>query len=278
MPVFSQPNLSAAVPLSVHILTFNSGATLSRALQSIGNPAEIIVMDGGSTDDTVRIAERFGARVIPQNDTGGGSITDFSAVRNRALLAATQPWVLTLDSDEVLSPALREEIISIVRNARTPAAFYVPRKYVTEEGSVIDQASTYPNERIYFFHRAAVTRWLKPVHERVELIPGIVTRRLQSPCLAPLPTPEEFKRKNERYIRIEVKASEHDGWIAWLHKRVLHTLRGRAVATARLLSMWIWPKPGKKLPLEHEWLRYWYAWRLMVETCPAKRKHATLGA
>ncbi len=262
----------AGIPLSVHVLTFNSGTTLAKALQSAGPVAEIIVMDGGSNDDTLGIAQRFGARVLPQRDGIEGPITDFAAVRNRALLASTQPWILTLDSDEMLSPALREEIAQIARTSKIPSAFLVSRKYLTEDGEIVDHASSYPDERIYFFHHAAVTRWVRPVRERVELLPGVLLRRLQSPCLAPLPTPEEFRRRNERFIRIEVAGSRNDRWIRWLTRRVFPCVRAMLVASIRLAKIWIWPREGKRLPWEHEKQLFWYQWRLIAETCPAKKK------
>ncbi len=262
----------AGIPLSVHVLTFNSGTTLAKALQSVGPVAEIIVMDGGSNDDTLGIAQRFGARVLPQKDGSEGAITDFAAVRNRALLASTQPWILTLDSDEMLSPALREEIAQIARTSKIPSAFLVARKYLTEDGEIVDRASSYPDERIHFFHHAAVTRWVRPVRERVELLPGVMLRRLQSPCLAPLPTPEEFRRKSERFIRIEVAASRNDGWIRWITRRVAPGVRSMLKTAFRVAGIWLWPREGKRLPWEQEKQLFWYQWRLMTETCPAKRK------
>ncbi|TSC59215.1 MAG: family 2 glycosyl transferase [Candidatus Peregrinibacteria bacterium Greene0416_19] len=259
--------MEQTLPLSVHVLTLNSGRTLARALESVKGAAEILVVDGGSTDDTLDIAKRHGARIIPQNDRMEG-VTDFARIRNITLEAATQPWIFILDSDEYASPELFAEITNIASSTE-PVAFLVPRKYVLN-GTVIEHASTYPNERIYFFHRDAVIGWIKPVHERVRVKSGIPITRLKNPCLAPLPPLREWKEKNERYVRIEAGASRGQGWLHWF-KRILHTLRSRLIAAIRIFFIWLLPHQGKRLPLAYEWARFAYGWRLIVETCPFKR-------
>ncbi|MGE3171691.1 MAG: glycosyltransferase [Planctomycetota bacterium] len=72
---------------------------------------EIVLVDTGSTDDTVAIAEEFGARVVhqPWND-------DFSAPRNRGLAEVTGDWVLVLDADEFLVPGAAERIRELVQD------------------------------------------------------------------------------------------------------------------------------------------------------------------
>ena len=83
------------IPCTVGILTKNSGLSLRRTLESVKDFLEIIICDGGSTDDTIAIAREYGARIVPQNkeflDTDG-YIQDFSAVRNQTLAAATFDW------------------------------------------------------------------------------------------------------------------------------------------------------------------------------------------
>lgn len=259
------------LPISVHILTRNSGKTLRRTLESLPRVAEILVIDGGSTDDTLAIAQEFGARVVTQPPVSNGRM-DFAAARNVGLTSNTQPWILALDSDETLSPELHDEITAIVASKQGPTACWVPRRYVLPDGEVIRWASTYPNERIYFFHRDVIVRWIKSVHERVELKPKTPIAHLRGATLAPLPTIEEYKEKNSRYIKIEAAMSTGRSWGHWLKHRVLHTLRSRCIAAVRLLWIWCVPHPGKRLPLRHEMLRFWYGWRLIVETAPWKAK------
>ena len=266
--------MSKQLPVSVHILTWNSGKTLESALRSVEGCAEILVIDGGSTDDTLPIAERYGARTLPQRFPGaqGQPLMNFAAARTVGLEQATQTWILCLDSDEKMSSDAMEEISAIVN--RTPskpvpelAAYRVPRQYTLEDGTVVLRASTYPNERIYFFHRDAVERWEKPVHERVVLKPGTMLRRLHSGSLAPLPPLSVFYSKLNQYLRIEVQEAKGKGWELWI-RRVLRTLRGRAVASLRLIRIWVLPGNGARLPMSYEMARFWYSWKLIVMTCP----------
>jgi Glycosyl transferase family 2 len=90
--------------ISVVIPAYNRAAMLPRALRSVWAqqpelPAEVIVVDDGSKDDTAAVAGRLGARVIRHGENRG-----LSAARNTGLQAATQPWVALLDSDDEWLP------------------------------------------------------------------------------------------------------------------------------------------------------------------------------
>lgn len=265
--------MSRKIPISVHILTFNSAATVERTLQSTQECEEILVVDGGSKDKTLDIAERYNARIVKQHapDKQGKPIDDFSLVRNIALDEATEDWILALDSDEYLSPELQDELKKAVNGE--PAAYYVPRKYVLKGGKVVDYATTYPNERLYFFHRDAVEEWIKPVHERPQLKEGAVTKRFKGASLAPIGSLQEYKEKNARYLKIEKQKSAGKGWGHWLKHRVYHTLRSRLIALMKLLWIWLLPRKGVRMPLRQELLRFWYGWKLIVGTCPLGNKN-----
>lgn len=89
------------LPLSVAIITFNEEANLPRCLESVRELAsEIVVVDSGSTDRTAEIAGKFGA--VFQSEVWPGHV----AQKNKALAACSQPFVLSLDADEEVSPEL----------------------------------------------------------------------------------------------------------------------------------------------------------------------------
>jgi len=91
--------MSDILPLSVCMIVRNESHHLPKALASVkGIAAEIMVVDTGSTDDTVSIATAMGAKVLHFD-----WIDDFAAARNAALEAATQPWILSLDADQQLA-------------------------------------------------------------------------------------------------------------------------------------------------------------------------------
>lgn len=93
-------------PLSLVVMTFNEAHTIARCLDSVPFAAEKLVIDCGSTDDTVAIAQACGARVIHQDWLG------FGPQRNFAQGQAGHDWILALDADEYLSPALVEEMMA----------------------------------------------------------------------------------------------------------------------------------------------------------------------
>jgi glycosyltransferase involved in cell wall biosynthesis len=100
------------VKLSVVLITHNEELNLGRTLESVkplveGGRGEIIVVDSSSTDHTVEIAESHGAKVFVEPWKG------FAAQKNSALDKASGDWILSLDADEEVSPALASEIVFI---------------------------------------------------------------------------------------------------------------------------------------------------------------------
>jgi glycosyltransferase involved in cell wall biosynthesis len=93
------------LPLSVAIIAYNEEARLPRCLQSVQAIAgEIVVVDDGSKDRTVEIAEQHGARVIKHEWLG------YVGQKNFAWEQCREPWVLSIDADEVLTPELAASI------------------------------------------------------------------------------------------------------------------------------------------------------------------------
>ncbi|NBS76146.1 MAG: glycosyltransferase [Betaproteobacteria bacterium] len=91
--------MSETLPLSVCMIVRNESHHLPKALASVkGIAAEVVVVDTGSTDDTVSIATAMGAKVLHFD-----WIDDFAAARNAALEAAKHPWILSLDADQQLA-------------------------------------------------------------------------------------------------------------------------------------------------------------------------------
>jgi glycosyltransferase involved in cell wall biosynthesis len=94
--------------VSVVILAKNERDRLGATLESAAFADEIVVADSGSTDGTQEMARLGGARVVPIGWEG------FVASRNRALGEARHDWVLVLDADERVTPALRDEILAVL--------------------------------------------------------------------------------------------------------------------------------------------------------------------
>lgn len=253
------------IPVTVAILTHNSAATLTRALESVKDFAEIIICDGQSTDKTLVIARAFGARVLQQDTqflADNGRIQNFSGVRNQTLAAAVSEWFLFLDSDEYLGSELAEEIFEKTKGE--PSAYWVPRKYVYR-GAVVDCSVTYPSQQMRFFHTAVARGFIKKVHEKIELRSGIVPQWLTQHILVPMPdTVEECIAKWRGYLEIERTLRIPISMRQWI-PGALKDASIAALYLVRLLRILVLCR-GTRLPVSYELARVWYQWELIKES------------
>jgi glycosyltransferase involved in cell wall biosynthesis len=124
--------------LSIVIITKNEAHAISDCLRSVAWAEEIIVVDSGSTDNTISICQQMGAKITVTSDWPG-----FGKQKNRALALATQPWVLSIDADERITPELQEEIKRVIATD-TNASYRMPRsssycgKFIKHSGWVPD--------------------------------------------------------------------------------------------------------------------------------------------
>lgn len=115
----SEVATSAKVAMTVVIPTLNEGAQIAQAVAALSWIDEIIVVDGGSMDDTAARAECAGARVIVlMGETIAGQ-------RNAGTATARNQWVLALDADERVSPELRNELSAIAAGNLAHAAYRI---------------------------------------------------------------------------------------------------------------------------------------------------------
>ena len=148
--------------LSVVIITLNEQENLGRTLASVAWADDVIVVDSGSTDRTREIAESFRARFFMEPWKG------FAAQKNSALEKATGDWVLSLDADEEVEPALAEEIRAVLGADPSVAGFWIPRKNFFL-GRWIRHGGFYPDAKLRLFRRGAGRFEDRLVHEDVKL-------------------------------------------------------------------------------------------------------------
>lgn len=164
-PVYCAP----VIPLSAVIVTLDEEQNLPGALESVGFCDDVLVVDWGSTDRTREIAEKAGARVVL-----GGPWPGFVAGRNAALDAARHDWVLALDADERITPALRDEILAERAAGFHHAGYRVPR-VAWYLGRWIRGTDWYPDPQLRLFDRRR-GRWQGSlIHESVR-VEGTVGR------------------------------------------------------------------------------------------------------
>lgn len=133
------------IAASVYIITKNCEATLRGTLASVHDFAEIVLVDSGSTDQTLQIAAEFGCRIQHQDWLG------FARQKQLALELCQQDWVLNLDGDEELSDELRAEIIACIAEQRADGLDIPIFDYFL--GHAPPRWGR-PNRRIRFFRRA----------------------------------------------------------------------------------------------------------------------------
>jgi glycosyltransferase involved in cell wall biosynthesis len=147
------------MPLSVALIARDAAAQLGHCLASVAFADEIIVVDSGSTDGTVELAARHGARVIQREWPG------FGAQKQFAVEAARHDWVLCVDADERVSLELRERIIAELKAPRG-FVYAMPRRN-RFLGRWLRHGEGYPDWSVRLFHRAHAHWGSETVHEKV---------------------------------------------------------------------------------------------------------------
>lgn len=150
-------------PLVVVVPTLDEELHVERcvgSVQPLGAP--VVVVDAGSTDATVKLAESAGARVVQREWTG------YADQKNWVLdqVRGTAEWVLFLDADEYLTPSLADEIARRVAAPAGAAGFYLPRMNVFM-GRVLKHAWWYPDHQLRLFRTDAGRFEQRDVHEHV---------------------------------------------------------------------------------------------------------------
>jgi len=145
--------------ITVCILAKNSASTLRTALDSVQSFPEVIVLDNGSTDETISIAKSYpNVKVLEFPFIG------FGPLRNQAAAYATHDWILALDTDEALSPLLLAEIQTLSLNPS--AAYSMPRdNYYNNKH--IKGCGWFPDRVIRLYHRKQARYSDAAVHESV---------------------------------------------------------------------------------------------------------------
>lgn len=172
------------ITLSVALAVYNEASNIEACLSSVQDIAdEIVVVDGGSTDETVAIAKKFGAKIIKTDNP-----PIFHINKQKALDACRGEWILQLDADEIVPEALKKEIIErlritdselkktnnaqfAIRNqqmSQSVAGYYLPRKNYFW-GHWMKKGGQYPDYVIRLVRRGKARFPCKNVHEQIAI-------------------------------------------------------------------------------------------------------------
>ncbi|MGB0952087.1 MAG: glycosyltransferase family 2 protein [Planctomycetota bacterium] len=207
------------LPLSVVIIAQDERRNIVDCLRSAAFVSERVVIDGGSKDETVQLCEEEGARVVYRKFDG------FIPQREASIAAATQDWVLCLDADERVSPALEQEIRALFANGTPDCDGYELPRLAFHLGRWIRGGGWYPDAKMRLFDRSKARNVGAEPHDRI-VVDGAV-RRLKGDLLHyPYRDLEHHLKKMDRYTETAARSM---------------FARGRRLATLR---MWIMPPLG----------------------------------
>jgi glycosyltransferase involved in cell wall biosynthesis len=198
-----------AAGISVTIITRNEEERIQDCLESVAWARDIVIVDAESTDRTVEIAQKFTARVFVRPWAG------FAAQKNFALAQTTQPWVLSLDADERVTPQLRQQIEDILAADGPLDGYYLPRKNLFQ-GRWIRHGTWYPDYQLRLFRRSLGTFRSVSVHESVQVKGRL--EYLQAPLLHfSYQGIEDFVRRSNLYSTLAAQDLVRRGKrISWL--------------------------------------------------------------
>lgn len=160
--------------LSVVIIAKNEEINLRRTLKSLSFADEIIILDSGSTDDTVNVAKEFTDKVF---STEPSDWQGYGIQKQRALAYAQGDWVLNLDADEVVDEQLNDEILSAIRSSNFDA-YRVPIRMFFY-GKLLRYSSS-PDRHIRLFKNKGAKFSDDIVHEKIVLPHGAKIGKLKN--------------------------------------------------------------------------------------------------
>ena len=182
--------------LSIVIITKNEEKFIFDALKSAVFADEVVILDSGSDDQTCNIAKKIGARVEQQSWLG------FGAQKNKAVELADNDWVFVLDADERITPELRDEIISTLKNPQFDG--YRIARLNNFFGKYIKTCGLYPDYSIRLFNRNKGKFNDVAVHESVQMSGSVSTLNNHMIHLA-YETIDEFRTKQKKYADLSTK-------------------------------------------------------------------------
>ncbi len=194
--------MKAPAPLSAVLITRDAASQLDACLASLAFCSEILVVDSGSTDGTIAIAEARGAKVVQHAWPGYGKQKQF------AVAHAAHDWVLCIDADERVSDELRD---ALVAELAAPRGFvYAMARCNRFLGRWLRHGEGYPDVSIRLFHRGHAQWSDDTVHEQV-LTTAPVLRLAGDLLHDSADTLERYLDKQNRYTTLQAERLAREG-------------------------------------------------------------------
>ncbi|MCB4792496.1 MAG: glycosyltransferase family 2 protein [Elusimicrobia bacterium] len=190
--------------LSVYIMSYNNEDKIGDCLESVKWADEIVVLDSYSTDKTVEIARKYTDKIFQQEFVG------FGKLRNIALAHTAYDWILSVDTDERVTPEFKNEVLKKLADGPDKDAYYVPRiSHFLDHR--IRHCGWYPDYRQpQFFNKKKMRYTEQMVHETFELN-GRVGYMKEHILQFPFLTLSQFFEKMERYSSLRADEMTKEG-------------------------------------------------------------------
>jgi glycosyltransferase involved in cell wall biosynthesis len=215
----SMPSKTVGPPLSVTIVAQNEERTIARVLAAVKDIAdEIVFLDSGSTDRTPEIAKSFGVCFYHQDWLG------YAEQKNKAIDLASGEWILSLDADEVLTPALANEIRELLERGVPDdiAGFKIPRVLYIGD-TPVRGGGFYPDAQLRLIRKGKGRFQPRVVHESIKL--GGKVKRLKNDMLHYAYTDiAQFAETMDRYARLSAQHYLDYENTAWRRSRLNEVL------------------------------------------------------
>ena len=189
--------------ISVAIITKDEEHNIRDCLESVRWADEVVVVDNGSTDNTLKICREYRARVYEEEWKG------YSGQKNSAIGKARNEWVLSLDADERVTPDLREEIAGALDENSSVDGYFIPRKNFFL-GRWIKHCGWYPDFNLRLFRKSRGRFAERTVHEKVEIRGR--TANLRCPLMhETYRSLSEFFQRMDRYSTLAAREMYQEG-------------------------------------------------------------------
>ena len=199
--------------LSLYVVVHNEEKTIKKCLEAVADLVdEIVIVDGESTDDTVKIAESFGKKVHVFHEKNPLNFIDN---KQKALGYVTGEWILELDADEIVTLELAKEIATAIKSAGDKVGFYMPRLNHFL-GDPLWKGGQYPDLKLRLYRNGAGAFAGKSVHDTLQLfeVDGKLppTGTFINPLLHyPYATLADYMRKTIQYAQFEATKQLKEG-------------------------------------------------------------------
>jgi glycosyltransferase involved in cell wall biosynthesis len=207
-------------PLSVTIVARDEERTVAQVLAAIQEIAdEIVFLDSGSRDRTPEIAKSFGVRFYHQDWLG------YAEQKNKAIELATGEWILSLDADEVLTPALVMEIRELMRRGVPDdvAGFRIPRVLYIGD-TPVRGGGFYPDAQLRLIRKGRGRFQPRMVHESIK-VEGSVRQLKHDMLHYAYANVAQFAETMDHYAKLSAQHYFETGYGWWQGSRIAELIK-----------------------------------------------------